>query len=174
MSQSEFNIRNAQPEEFQSIGALMVKVYSALDGFPKPHVHPRYFDLLANVGQLTNKPDTEILVAVSSENIIVGAVVYFGNMQYYGSGGTAPQEKNAAGFRLLAVDDTQRGKGVGKLLTLACIEKAKNQQLPQMIIHTTNAMKPAWKMYEAIGFKRSQDLDFSQGELEVFGFRLPL
>ena len=40
-----------------------------------------------------------------------------------------------------------------------------------MIIHTTNAMKNAWAMYEKIGFKRSEDLDFMQGNLEVFGFR---
>jgi hypothetical protein len=26
-------------------------------------------------------------------------------------------------------------------------------------------------MYEGIGFKRSEDLDFMQGNLEVFGFR---
>jgi hypothetical protein len=43
-----------------------------------------------------------------------------------------------------------------------------------MIIHTTKAMQTAWKMYEDIGFKRSIDLDFMQGELPVFGFRLTL
>jgi len=29
-------------------------------------------------------------------------------------------------------------------------------------------------MYENLGFKRSEDLDFMQGELPVFGFRLLL
>jgi hypothetical protein len=36
------------------------------------------------------------------------------------------------------------------------------------------AMQTAWKMYENLGFKRSDDLDFTQGELPVFGFRLKL
>jgi hypothetical protein len=36
------------------------------------------------------------------------------------------------------------------------------------------AMQPAWKMYEQIGFKRSEDLDFMQGQLKVFGFRFLL
>jgi hypothetical protein len=36
------------------------------------------------------------------------------------------------------------------------------------------AMQIAWKMYENLGFKRSEDLDFMQGELPVFGFRLAL
>jgi sugar lactone lactonase YvrE len=47
------------------------------------------------------------LVAVSSDNKIAGGVVYFSDMQYYGSGGTATKEHNAAGFRLLAVDPLQ-------------------------------------------------------------------
>jgi N-acetylglutamate synthase-like GNAT family acetyltransferase len=95
-------------------------------------------------------------------------------MQYYGSGGTATQEKNAAGFRLLAVDPKARGLGIGKLLTIACINKAKESGISQLIIHSTKAMQTAWKMYESIGFKRSEDLDFMQGELPVFGFRLAL
>jgi hypothetical protein len=43
-----------------------------------------------------------------------------------------------------------------------------------LIIHSTMAMQTAWKMYERLGFKRSEDLDFMQGELPVFGFRLLL
>jgi hypothetical protein len=33
-------------------------------------------------------------------------------------------------------------------------------------------MQIAWKMYENMGFKRAKELDFMQGELPVFGFRL--
>lgn len=43
-----------------------------------------------------------------------------------------------------------------------------------MIIHSTMAMQTAWKMYEKLGFKRSVDLDFMQGDLPVYGFRLVL
>jgi hypothetical protein len=35
-------------------------------------------------------------------------------------------------------------------------------------------MQTAWKMYEKMGFVRSLDLDFMQGQLPVFGFRLKL
>ena len=43
-----------------------------------------------------------------------------------------------------------------------------------MVLHTTRAMETAWRMYEQLGFRRSPDLDFRQGELEVFGFELRL
>ena len=167
-----YTIRNAHPHEFQAIGKLMVQVYSQLEGFPKESEQPNYYKMLANVGELTQKPHTEILVAVSPEDSIAGAVVYFGDMRYYGSGGTATQEKNSAGFRLLAVSPASRGLGIGKLLTNACIQKTKDKHRNQLIIHTTKAMQTAWKMYEDLGFKRSEELDFMQGELPVFGFRL--
>ena len=172
MSEQKYTIRNARPNEFAEIGNLMVKVYSQLEGFPKESEQPKYYEMLANIGALTEKPETELLIAISSDNKIVGGLVYFGDMKYYGSGGTATKEKNAAGFRLLAVDNTIRGQGIGKLLTNECIRKTKNKKINQVIIHTTKAMQTAWKMYEKLGFKRSEDLDFMQGDLPVFGFRL--
>ena len=174
MSKEGFTVRNAKPQEFLEIGKLMVEVYSQLEGFPKEAGQPNYYKLLADVGALTSKPGVELLVAVSSEDNIVGAVVYFSDMMQYGSGGAAGSEQNSSGFRLLAVRNTGRGQGIGKLLTKVCIKKAKDKLHHQLIIHTTKPMQIAWKMYESLGFRRSEDLDFMQGELAVFGFRLLL
>lgn len=174
MERDKYFIRNAKTGEFSQIGQLMVNVYSLLDSFPKPEEQPAYYHTLANVGDFTSKPGTELIVALSPENEIAGAVVNFSDMKHYGSGGKATKEINCAAFRLLAVDPSVRGKGIGKLLVLECIERAKTRKLSQMIIHSTEAMQTAWKMYEALGFKRSSDLDFMQGELPVYGFRLKL
>ncbi|HAN18183.1 MAG: GNAT family N-acetyltransferase [Bacteroidetes bacterium GWC2_33_15] len=174
MKKQKYTVRNAKPYEFDEIGKLMVKVYSQLDGFPKESEQPEYYKMLANIGELTKKPETELLVAVTDKEKIGGGVVYFSDMQYYGSGGAATQEKNASGFRLLAVDTAIRGQGIGKLLVNECIQKAIRLKQSQVVIHSTKAMKIAWKMYEELGFKRSEDLDFMQGKLPVFGFRLLL
>jgi ribosomal protein S18 acetylase RimI-like enzyme len=168
----DFIIRNATSEEFERIGSLLVEVYSQLEGFPKQADQPDYYKMLSNIGEFTNKPGTELIVAISPKEKIVGAVVFFSDMKYYGSGGTATKEQNASGFRLLAVDPLIRGHGVGKLLTTECIKRAKKKNLRQVIIHTTIAMQTAWKMYESLGFKRSEDLDFLQEQLPVYGFRL--
>jgi len=174
MVNTKYSIRDAREDEFSKIGKTMVRVYSQLEGFPTQEEQPAYYNMLANIGNLTNSPQTRLLAAISPEGKIGGAVVYFGDMKHYGSGGTATCERNAAGFRLLAVDPDTRGNGLGKLLTNACIQAAKDAGLNQMIIHSTEAMQVAWGMYERIGFKRSDDLDFMQGELAVFGFRLKL
>ena len=174
MKNTQYTIRNAHPSEFEEIGRLMVNTYSQLEGFPNKDEQPKYYEMLANIGDLTQKPNTELLVAVSKEGSIGGGVIYFSAMKFYGSGGTATQEKNASGFRLLAVDSSIRGQGLGKLLSLACIEKAKAHHQENLVIHTTKSMQIAWGMYKKLGFKRATDLDFSQGELLVFGFRLAL
>jgi GNAT superfamily N-acetyltransferase len=174
MSIQKYIIREATSNEFKEIGKLMVNVYSQLDGFPSKTEQPNYYKMLLNIGNLTQKPKVKLLVAISSKGKIGGGVVYFGNMKHYGSGGTATQEKKASGFRLLAVNPTEREKGLGKMLTEACIQLAKNEKQGQVIIHSTKAMQVAWKMYEHMGFKRSKDLDFIQGELPVYGFRLLL
>jgi len=167
-----YSIRPARSEEFTIIGELMVTVYSGLPGFPTPAEQPSYYNLLRNVGLLTEKPEVSLLVATTPSDEIAGTVVYVGDIQHYGSGGIATREYNSAGFRLLAVTDAARGKGVGKLLTQACINKARQQGRSQLILHTTLAMQTAWKMYERLGFSRSEDLDFMQGDLGVYGFRM--
>ena len=171
---STIQIRDAQAHEFTNLGQLMVQVYTQLEGFPNPEDQPAYYQMLAQIGDFTNLPSTQLLVAFSEKQELLGGVVYFGDMQYYGAGGIASQEKQAAGFRLLAVHPKARGRGVGKALTQFCIDLAKQQQRAEVIIHSTKVMQVAWGMYERLGFERSPDLDFDQEGLAVYGFRLHL
>lgn len=167
-------IREAMSNEFDELGQMMIDVYSQLEDFPSMDEQPDYYKMLANIGDFTKKPDTKLLVAISPESKILGGVVYFGDMKYYGSGGTATKVINASGIRLLAVDPNTRGMGVGKALTLVCIQNARDRNQSEVILHTTKAMEIAWGMYEKMGFKRSPDLDFKQEQLAVYGFRLKL
>ncbi len=168
------HIRDIDSAEHATLGSIMVKVYSELKGFPTPQQQPEYYQMLQNIGSLTQKPNTQVLVALDEDNQILGGVVYFSDMAQYGSGGTATSQKQASGIRLLAVRSDIQGGGVGKALTHHCIELAKTHGNKQVILHTTQAMQIAWGMYQRMGFVRDESLDFSQGELAVFGFRLEL
>ncbi|MBO6795448.1 MAG: GNAT family N-acetyltransferase [Balneolaceae bacterium] len=141
-SSSNIELREAKEQEFETIGSLMVDVYSNLKGFFDPEEQPKYFQMLQNVGELTKQSHTKLFVAIVKDQI-AGAVIYFSDMSVYGSGGTATQIKNASGFRLLAVNPTFRGQGIGKFLINACIGQAKADGNQRMIIHTTEAMKVA-------------------------------
>ena len=167
-------IRDLDPSEFEALGQLMVDVYSHLDGFPTPAEQPRYYEMLAGIGRFTERPATRVLVAVSAGGDVIGGVVYFDDMAQYGSGGTATTVKDASGIRLLGVDPRFRGAGAGRALTRACIQLAREAGHSQVILHTTQAMQVAWGLYLRLGFERSEDLDFLQEGLPVFGFRFRL
>ena len=174
MHNQGIEIRNAKPEEFSTIGKLMVDVYSQLEGFPKKTEQPEYYKMLLNVGEFTEKGNTELIVAIADDNRVVGAVLFFGDLKNYGSGGSITKIKNASGFRLLAVDPNERGKGIGKKLSQECIKRATKHNHSQLFIHSTESMKVAWGMYERLGFLRYKEIDFIQGKLPVFGFKLDL
>ncbi len=167
-------IRDIEGHEHAALGQLMVGVYSSLEGFPTPPEQPAYYQMLANIGSFTEKPGARVLVATDAGGALLGGVIYFADLAQYGSGGIATTITDASGIRLLGVAPPARGQGVGKALTLACLQLARDAGHAQMILHTTQAMQTAWSMYEKLGFQRSTDLDFMQGALPVFGLRRKL
>lgn len=167
-------IRDARPTEYSTVGELMVSVYTGLEGFPGPEEHPHYYRMLANIGDIADRPSSQLLVAASDGGEIMGAVVYVGDMAEYRAQGKVTTLKNTSGIRLLAVDPTYRGMGIGRKLTEYCIDLARKKGHPQVVLHSTEAMHVAWKMYERMGFERSEDLDMELGAVKIYGFRLPL
>ena len=169
-----FTIRDIERDEHAALGRLMVQVYSSLEGFPTPLEQPGYYEMLANIGEFADRDGVRVLVAVTAQGALVGGVVYFGDMTQYGSGGIASTIADASGIRLLGVDPRFRGSGAGRALTMACIDLARDAGHPQVILHSTAAMRVAWGMYERLGFARAEELDFLQQGFPVFGFRLRL
>ncbi len=166
-------IRDARAEEFEAVGRMMCAVYAGLEGFPRPQSQPDYYRTLTKIGEQAAKPGARLLVALEKERI-VGAVVFYAGMDGYGSGGTAAQVTDAAGFRFLAVDPEARGRGIAKALIEHCIALARSAGRRRLVIHSAEAMKAARAIYAARGFTRAEDLDFDQASMPVYGFRLPL
>jgi GNAT superfamily N-acetyltransferase len=170
----QIRVREIRLDEWAVLGRLLVDVYSSLDGFPKPVEEPEYYEQLANVGQFTERNGASVLVAVSPDEVVLGGVVYVGDMAEYGSPGLAPSLANASGIRLLGVAPEARGGGAGTALTRACIHRARESGHTRVVLHTTRAMPAARKLYEKLGFVRSAELDFGGEELRVLGFVLEL
>lgn len=165
-------IREIRPQEYEPLGALMVGIYACLDDFPSPEEQPDYYEMLSGIGSLNEREHMQVLVAISPTGELAGGIVYLDDMAAYGVDGATAAVKDASGIRLLGVDPKYRGQGIGKALTLACIDRARAGGRSQVVLHTTEAMNAAWSLYRNLGFRRSPDLDFLQGGLQVFGFRL--
>jgi len=124
------------------------------------------------VGELTEYPGVELIIAVDHRNELLGGVVYYRDVKYYGAMDGVKVLENTAGFRFLAVEPIARGMGIGRKLTLTCIDRAKKHKKSRLIIHTTKAMQLAWNMYVKLGFFRQQELDFKVKNLQVYGLGL--
>lgn len=171
---ASYEIRQAASSEYQAIGDLLVKTYSSLEGFPTSLDQPAYFQKLQDIHLLLKDESMQLLVAATESGDILGTVLFFGDMHYYGSRGAPKETDRTAGFRFLGVEPSAQGRGVGKALSMACIDRAKMLNAKKLIIHSTDAMKTAQILYESLGFKRTPTLDFSWDGYGVYGFELPL
>jgi ribosomal protein S18 acetylase RimI-like enzyme len=171
---SSLLIRQARSDDYAPLGRLLVAAYAALPGMPSPDEQPEYYAMLADVAGRAAQPSLSVLVGTDETGRLLGSIDYIEDMAHYGSGGTAGTVAEAAGVRLLAVDEAARGQGVGKALTRHCIERARRAGRRRLVLHTTKVMQAAWAMYEGLGFVRFPAIDFRQGRLDVFGFQLPL
>lgn len=171
---SSLVIREVRPEEFASVGALLVTAYESLPGMPKADELPAYYAMLRDVVKRAGNPAIRVFAAESAPGEIVGSVDFIDDLKHYGASTAVRTIPNGAGIRLLAVKPEARGMGVGKALTQFCIERARQLGRSQVVLHTTRVMQTAWAMYERLGFQRFPEIDFQQGSLEVFGFRMQL
>ena len=169
----DYSIRNANPADYSLVGQLVVDVYGSLPGMPGVLEQPDYYGVLRDVAKRARNPVISVFVAASKSEVL-GSVDFIADMTQYGSGGAAGSITNAAGVRYLAVKPEFRGNGIGRSLTAYCVDRARELGKSAVILHTTRPMATAWAMYSRMGFQRYAEIDFRQGTLDVFGFRLEL
>ncbi|MDJ0593179.1 MAG: GNAT family N-acetyltransferase [Pleurocapsa sp. MO_226.B13] len=121
---------------------------------------------LVNVAKTANDAD---FILAEAENEIVGAIAY------YPPGKSNPRffAPNWASLRLLAVTPNYRGQGMGKLLTIEGITRAKKDNAKGVGLHTSEAMTTAQKMYAALGFQCDRELPSMLGS-RYWLYLLPL
>lgn len=145
-------VRTAQPDEYEAIGELTVRVYVAA-GF-MPADAPYVADLR---DAATRGREADLLVAVDGAGTLTGSVTYVTPGSPYAELATGPDE---AEFRMLVVDPTVRKRGVGTALVRTCLERARAQARRTIRLSTDPAMTDAHRLYEHLGFVRTPDRDW--------------
>lgn len=107
----------------------------------------------ANIAKMPELAKAGEIIVAEDNGEIVGAVAYVG-----------PQQPKPAFFepawpiiRMLVVDPSARGKGIGRQLTEECLRRAERDQSPVIALHTTPIMTVALPMYQRLGFARVRD-----------------
>jgi ribosomal protein S18 acetylase RimI-like enzyme len=157
-------VRAAHTGEYDRVGTLTIAAYRTL---PVDHLWNGYDVEILDTAERAKA--ASILVA-DADGTVVGAVTYVGDSSSPWSEWTEPGE---AQFRLLAVDPSARGAGVGEALVRACLREASAAD-QRVVIHTTPWMAAARRMYERLGFVRRPERDVPYEEWHgEGGFDLP-
>jgi GNAT superfamily N-acetyltransferase len=78
-------------------------------------------------------------------------------------------------FRMLAVSPDSRRRGVAAALVGVCIERARELGYAALVLSSLPAQQPAHRLYEGLGFHRTEDLDWSPADgVDLLAFRLDL
>jgi ribosomal protein S18 acetylase RimI-like enzyme len=144
-------VRRAEPVDFPSIQALTLAAYGA-DG--QLENASGYESVLADVAGRAEAGD--LLVAVDGAAVL-GSVLYVRP----GSSYAELSQPGEAEFRMLAVDPAAQGRGVGRALVRACVERASAAGCTAVVICVRDFALTAQKLYESYGFTRTPTLDWS-------------
>jgi ribosomal protein S18 acetylase RimI-like enzyme len=156
-------VREVRPEEHGAVGDLVVAAYAPVETDAAYLAQIR--DTAARVAV------APVLVAVDGQGSVLGTATYVP-----GPGAFAEfDDPGAAGIRVLAVAPWAQGRGVGRALALACIERARADGRTVVAILTRPAMRAAQALYSSLGFQRDEaaDWEFEPGEW-LWGYRLVL
>lgn len=142
-------IRPIRPEEYRQTGEVAVAAYSQLFGDDLG----RYETELRAVAERATR--CTVLVAVESDRVL-GSVTYVPGPDTPASEFT---DQDAAGMRMLAVDPEFQGRGIGRALTAACVDRARTGGKRRVVLHSRSEMTAARAMYLGMGFVATPHLD---------------
>ena len=136
---SGVTIRTAQPDEYDAIGAL---TYLAYDQAAILGADPGYAHALRDAR--ARAAESELLVAID-DGRVVGSVTYCP----HGTPHAEISRPDEAEFRMLVVDPSVSGRGVGRALVAECEERARTTGCQRLLPRARNNKQCRYRACEA-------------------------
>ncbi len=147
-------VRDARYDEIDRIASIIKDAYSQYSERMPTEEWKYYVQDIMDVRSRWGAAD---LIVAEIKNRLVGTVTL-----YFKPPGL-PEEWwpfGWAGIRLLAVDPSYRGLGIGHALMEECIQRSRVLGVKTVALHTTKIMDVACGMYERMGFRRIPQFRF--------------
>ncbi|HVF54362.1 MAG TPA: GNAT family N-acetyltransferase [Actinomycetota bacterium] len=168
----EIQIREGAETDIEAAARVLRAAYDEYRG----PLEERFEIYIADVVDVVSRWGSSELLVATIGGELVGCVNYYSDAsraEYPGDATPFPSDWVA--IRLLAVDPVRRGHGVGRALTDACIDRAREEGAPVLGLHTTDAMRVARSMYERMRFERLPAYDFHPTPtIAVLAYKLDL
>ena len=159
-------VRPVRPDEHEAAGALVIAAYEALPG---AHLSGGYAAVLADVARRAH--EAVVLVAAEGGDLL-GCATYVPDRS---SPWAELLDEGEAGLRMLAVRPSAQGRGVGRTLLDACVDRARAEGRRALMLHTTPWMTAAHRLYERAGFTRLPERDWTpEPDVPLLAYRLAL
>ena len=163
-------LRDARPEDRAAVRDLTLRAYEEYATVMAPAAWAGLRAALE--AALEIEQGAERIVA-ERDGRVVGSVMLFAPHVDAYTGYAPPPD--APELRLLAVDASERGRGVARALVDECARRARRAGASELRLHTSRSMRAAVRLYERMGFVRAPEHDFQPDGAElVEGYRLPL
>lgn len=142
-------IRDVQPDEYAVVGELVVDVYRA--------IIPDLDDYADELRDVAGRIGAGVFVWVADvDGEIAGTVSHVPGPGRYAEW----PDPRAAGIRMLAVLPEFEGRGIGRALVQACLDRARADGQERVYLHTTQWMERAQRLYRSMGFARAPEMDW--------------
>lgn len=158
-------VRDALPSEHAAVGALTVAAYrdGGLVRADSPY--------LAELGEASRRAAEAELVVAVAEGRVLGSVTF----AVAGSPWAELAREGEAEFRMLAVAEGTRGRGVGEALVRECLGRAARRGCRAMVLSTQPQMHAAHRLYRRLGFTPAPERDWSPvPDLLLLAYTRPL
>ena len=144
-------LRRVRPEEYAAVGELTVAAYESFLLGPEDFYRARLADTA------TRDREAEVWVAVDEDaERVLGAVTI---CPPHSSWREIAREGEGE-FRMLAVDPSAQGRGVGRALATMVVERFRADGDRAVALSSLDRMFAAHALYERLGFVRSPDRDW--------------
>nr|WP_268742131.1 GNAT family N-acetyltransferase [Nocardiopsis dassonvillei] len=143
-------VRRVLPDEMNAVSELRVTAYTA-DGLMD--VNPAYVETLRLLG---TDGRGEILVA-ADEDRLLGTAVF----EPWSPESEIARNADEAEIRAFAVAPEARGRGVGRDLVNALVDRAREEGVSRLLVATLPEMVSTQYVYRARGFERVPERDWA-------------
>jgi ribosomal protein S18 acetylase RimI-like enzyme len=141
-------VREARLDELAAVGLLTRTAYAAADLGSEEY--------LRHVEDAVARAASSTLLVAETDGLLVGTVTL-------AAAGTAFADIARPGeyeFRMLAVDPTAAGRGIGTALVAACEQRASAAGADRLVLSVEDKNAAALRLYERRGYRREPERDW--------------
>jgi ribosomal protein S18 acetylase RimI-like enzyme len=143
-------IRGVRPEEYEAAGDVSVEGYR--EGYRE-----RLGSYETPLRDIAARAAGDVVLVAVEDGEILGTVTYVPDTS---SPFAQEQRDGEASIRMLSVAPKHKRRGVGRALSMSCVERARAEGKHAIVLHADRIMEASRRLYESLGFVRDPSRDF--------------